>query len=156
MPPTHEGPGLARPFASLLCLSGGRGSCSLTPDPGPRVNFWFTLGASWNSTEINDPHLTVAPCGGGCTVLDPAGPGGTVYVDGNSLPNAPEIIFNGIINYQSDPVAKGFFGSLDWAYSSEKLELWGAVRNLLDEDYESEYAYPGPGRAFSVGLSAKL
>jgi iron complex outermembrane receptor protein len=84
------------------------------------ANFWFTLGASWNSTEINDPHLTVAPCGGGCTVLDPAGPGGTVYVDGNSLPNAPEIIFNGIINYQSDPVAKGFFGSLDWAYFSEK------------------------------------
>ncbi len=38
----------------------------------------------------------------------------------------------------------------------QKLELWGAVRNLLDEDYESEYAYPGPGRAFSVGLSAKL
>ena len=38
----------------------------------------------------------------------------------------------------------------------KSLELWGAVRNLLDEDYESEYAFPGPGRAFSVGLSAKL
>ncbi len=37
-----------------------------------------------------------------------------------------------------------------------QLELWGAVRNLLDEDYESEYAYPGPGRALSLGLSAKL
>lgn len=34
------------------------------------------------------------------------------------------------------------------------LELWGAGRNLLDEDYESEYAYPGPGRELSVGLTA--
>jgi iron complex outermembrane receptor protein len=84
------------------------------------ASFWFTLGASWNSTEINDPHLTVAPCGGGCTVLDPAGPGGTVLVDGNSLPHAPEIIFNGIVNYQSDPLNKGVFASLDWAYFSEK------------------------------------
>ncbi|MCU0291835.1 MAG: TonB-dependent receptor [Thermoanaerobaculaceae bacterium] len=84
------------------------------------ANFWVTLGGSWNSTEINDSKLTVAPCGGGCTVLDPAGPNGTVYVDGNSLPNAPEWIFNGILNYQSDPVNKGFFGSLDWAYFSEK------------------------------------
>jgi len=37
-----------------------------------------------------------------------------------------------------------------------KLELWGAVRNLLDESYESEYAYPGPGRAISFGVSGKL
>jgi len=81
--------------------------------------FWFTLGASWNSTEIDDPHLTVSPCGGGCTVTDPIA-GGLVYIDGNSLPHAPEIIFNGIFNYQSDPVNKGFFGSLDWAYFSEK------------------------------------
>ena len=85
------------------------------------ANFWLTLGASWNSTEINDPHLTVASCGGGCTMLDPAGPNGTVFVDGNSLPNAPEWIFNGILNFQSDPLAKGFFGSLDWAYFSEKF-----------------------------------
>lgn len=84
------------------------------------ANFWVTLGGSWNSTEINDPNLTVAPCGGGCTVLDPAGPGGTVYVDGNRLPHAPEWIFNGILNYQSDPVSKGLFGSLDWAYFSKK------------------------------------
>ncbi len=39
---------------------------------------------------------------------------------------------------------------------ARSLELWGTVRNLLDESFESEYAYPGPGRAFSVGLSAKL
>jgi iron complex outermembrane receptor protein len=36
------------------------------------------------------------------------------------------------------------------------LELWGAGRNLLDEDYESEYAYPGPGRDLSAGLTARF
>jgi iron complex outermembrane receptor protein len=36
------------------------------------------------------------------------------------------------------------------------LELWGAGRNLLDEDYESEFAYPGPGRELSVGLTARF
>ncbi|MCJ7679041.1 MAG: TonB-dependent receptor, partial [Anaerolineales bacterium] len=81
---------------------------------------FMTFGLSWNPTTINDPNLTVAPCGGGCTVLSPPGPNGTVYVDGNSLPFAPEWIFNGILNFQSNPVSKGFFGSLDWAYSSEK------------------------------------
>ena len=85
----------------------------------PTANFWVTLGASWNSAKINDPHLTVSPCGGGCTVTDPI-VGGLVNVDGNSLPHAPEIIFNGILNYQSDPLSKGFFGSLDWAYSSDR------------------------------------
>ena len=37
-----------------------------------------------------------------------------------------------------------------------KLELWGAARNLFDVDYESEYAFPGPGRSLSMGLSGKL
>jgi len=32
-----------------------------------------TVGASYNDTEINDPGLAIQPCGGGCTVLDPAG-----------------------------------------------------------------------------------
>ena len=30
-----------------------------------------TLGGSYNKTEIKDPNLYIAPCGGGCTVLDP-------------------------------------------------------------------------------------
>jgi iron complex outermembrane receptor protein len=66
-----------------------------------------------------DPDLTVAPCGGGCTVTDPV-IDGVAYVNGNSLPHAPDVVFNGIINYRSDAVSKGFFGSLDWAYYSEK------------------------------------
>ena len=84
------------------------------------ANMWTTFGMSYNPTKIKDKNLTVTPCAGGCTVLDPAGPNGTVYVDGNRLPHAPEWIFNQIINFQMDPVTKGFFGSLDWTYHSEK------------------------------------
>ncbi|MBD3854317.1 MAG: TonB-dependent receptor [Acidobacteria bacterium] len=85
----------------------------------PSGNFFMTFGASWNPTEIVDADLTVAPCGGGCTVTDPV-IDGLAYINGNSLPHAPEYIVNGIINFQSDPVKKNFFGSLDFAYHSEK------------------------------------
>ena len=85
----------------------------------PSGNFFMTFGASWNPTEIVDADLTVAPCGGGCTVTDPV-IDGLAYINGNSLPHAPEYIVNGIINFQSDPVKKSFFGTLDFAYQSEK------------------------------------
>jgi iron complex outermembrane receptor protein len=86
----------------------------------PSGNWIMTFGASWNPTEIVDADLTVAPCGGGCTVTDPINNDGLALINGNSLPHAPEYIFNGIINFQSDPVKKSFFGSLDWAYHSKK------------------------------------
>jgi iron complex outermembrane recepter protein len=87
--------------------------------PSPYV--FASFGLSWNATEINDKGLTVAKCGGGCTTTDPLSPDGTlVYIDGNSLPNAPEWIFSGVLNLQSDPFNRGFFGSLDWAYSGDK------------------------------------
>ena len=82
-------------------------------------NVFTSFGLSWNPTKINDKNLTVATCGGGCTITNPIR-NGLVYIDGNSLPYAPEWIFSGVLNYQSNPVSKGFFGSLDWAYSSDK------------------------------------
>jgi iron complex outermembrane receptor protein len=85
----------------------------------PSGNWLMTFGYSWNPTEINDENLTVAPCGGGCTVTNPV-VGGLAFIDGNALPHAPEHIFNGIINFRSHPVNKGFIGSFDWAYYSEK------------------------------------
>jgi len=85
----------------------------------PSGNWMMTFGASWNPTEIVDADLTVNPCGGGCTVTDPV-VDGLAFINGNSLPHAPEYIFNGIINFRSDPVKKSFFGSLDFAYHSEK------------------------------------
>jgi iron complex outermembrane receptor protein len=57
-------------------------------------NFLFTTGISYNDTEINDSNLAIAPCGAPltpCTVKDPAGSvPGSVKIDGNPLPHAPE------------------------------------------------------------------
>jgi iron complex outermembrane recepter protein len=83
-------------------------------------NFLVTLGASWNDTEINDPNLAIQPCGGGCTVEDPAGPvPGTVSIDGNRLPQSPEVIANLTARWGM-PVAGGeFYVYTDWAYRSD-------------------------------------
>ncbi len=84
-------------------------------------NAFFTAGVSYNHTEIKDENLFIAPCGGGCTVLDPAGAPGLVSIDGNSLPHAPEWIANMTARF-SKPMAGGgevyMFG--DIAYESEK------------------------------------
>lgn len=82
-------------------------------------NLLLTLGASYNDTEINDPNLTVQPCGSGCTVLDPIASPGYVYIDGNPLPNAPKNIYNLTLRY-GIPVGEGeFFAFTDWAYRSD-------------------------------------
>jgi iron complex outermembrane receptor protein len=105
--------------------------------PTPR---WLaSLGLSYNKTKIKDDSLTVNGCRL-CTILDPVAPNGEFSIDGNSLPHAPEWIFNGIVDYRL-PVGDGglFFGSLDWAYYSEKQFFL----------YESEEFR---GDSFEVGL----
>ena len=80
----------------------------------------MTLGASYNKTTIKDPNLYVQPCGGGCTVLDPAGPkAGTVSINGNPLPQAPKVTLNFTARYGM-PVAGGeVFVLTDWVYRSK-------------------------------------
>jgi iron complex outermembrane receptor protein len=86
----------------------------------PTGNWLMTFGLSFNPTEFDDPSLRIAPCGGGCTITDPIDDDGFVLLDGNSLPHSPDVIFNGIINWRSDPAYKKFFATFDWAYYSEK------------------------------------
>ncbi len=66
-------------------------------------NLLLSLGMGLNKTKIKDPDLRVDACGSGCTVLDPitapANPAigkfaPTVSIDGNSLPQAPEVTLN--------------------------------------------------------------
>ena len=67
----------------------------------------LSLGVSFNKTEIGDEDLAIVPCASGCTVRDDQGTvDGTVLIDGNSLPNAPEWIFNAIARYGL-PVGSG-------------------------------------------------
>ena len=128
-------------------------------------NLLMTFGASYNDTEINDPNLAIAPCAAPCTVLDPAGPvEGTVLIDGNQLPMAPEWIANFTARY-SIPLQSGeLYFYTDWVYRGEvefllyesvefrgdgllegglrvgyiwqdgRYEVAGFVRNILDEE----------------------
>jgi len=86
----------------------------------PIEQLQLTAGFSYNHTKIDDPNLFTQPCGGGCTVLSPAGPlPGTVRIDGNSLPNAPRWIANATGRY-AIPFGDGeFFAFGDLAYRSK-------------------------------------
>jgi len=84
-------------------------------------NLRTSLGLSYNHTQIKDPNLVIAPCGNGCTVLDPAGPtAGTVSIDGNPLPQAPQWVGNATLRYGM-PAADGgeWFAFTDWSYRSK-------------------------------------
>ncbi len=86
-------------------------------------SFLVTLGSSYNDTEIDDADLSVAVCGGGCTVTDPTvaiGGGTFALVHGNPLPQAPKWVHSLTARYGL-PVGDGgeFFVFTDWAYRSE-------------------------------------
>ncbi|MGH9381261.1 MAG: TonB-dependent receptor [Thermoanaerobaculia bacterium] len=101
----------------------------------PSSRWLLTLGVSNNNTEIRDDDLSVAPCGGGCTVLDPIGPNGAL-VDGNSLPHAPEWILSGILDYRL-PVGRNLFAaSLDWSYYDEKRFFLYESREFRGDGFE--------------------
>jgi len=115
----------------------------------PVERLLITAGLSYNHTEIKDPNLFTQPCGGGCTVLDPAGPiAGTVRIDGNSLPNAPKWIANVTVGY-SWPMGEGeVFVFTDWAYRSKvNFFLYESAEfnddKLLEGGFRLGYRAPG-------------
>ncbi|MDE2369967.1 MAG: TonB-dependent receptor [Burkholderiales bacterium] len=87
----------------------------------PLDNLTVSLNTSLNDAKIHDPGLTVAGCGGGCTVTNPAVPGGggEVYVNGNQLPNAPRWTGNLNARY-AFPTGGGseYYVYTDWTYRS--------------------------------------
>jgi iron complex outermembrane receptor protein len=121
-------------------------------DWAPSSPWLITLGGSYNHTEIDDPNLLVAPCGGGCTVLDPI-VNGLARVDGNSLPHAPEWIFNGIVDYRRPMAGDSLFAwSLDWAYHSEKSFFLYESEEFNGDSFElgTRIGYTFPGTRYEV------
>lgn len=103
----------------------------------PTSNVFMTVGTSYNKTEIKDPNLGVAPGGAaGLTVLDPEleGHPGSVSIDGNSLPNAPEWVFNATLRAATPMGDNGeLFLYTDWAYRSEvNFFLYESVEFMED------------------------
>ena len=113
----------------------------------PTGNWLMTFGASWNPTEFDDPNLRISPCLS-CTITDPIDADGFVLLDGNSLPHSPDVIFNGIINWRSDPAYKKFFATLDWAYYSDKNFFLYDSKEFHDDSLELGLRL---GYAFSQG-----
>jgi len=106
----------------------GRG-LELNLDLLPMENLMLHLSGSINDTQIKDPNLTVAGCGGGCTMLSPAAPGGGFYVNGNPLPNAPKYVGNFNLRY-GIPQADGgeIYVYTDWTYrSSVQFPLYQSI-----------------------------
>ncbi len=78
-------------------------------------------GLSYNHTNIDDPALAVAGCGAPCQVLDPIASeeNNTFYIDGNSLPQAPEWIADIMLRYMLElPNGYRIIAATDWVYRS--------------------------------------
>jgi iron complex outermembrane receptor protein len=87
----------------------------------PVTGLTLTGGISYNKTKIHDDNLTVEPCGAPCTVLDPFDPDqpANVFIDGNSLPQAPKWTVNWTAGYEY-PVGPGaIYVFTDWYYRSK-------------------------------------
>ncbi len=83
-------------------------------------NFKATVGGSFNDTEIKDAKLFVAPCGGGCTVTNTAGPvAGTVLIGGNPLPRAPKWVGNFSLRYNAALGNGEIYAYTDWSYKDK-------------------------------------
>ena len=120
-------------------------------------NLLLTLGGSYNATKIKDPGLRVDACGSGCTVLDPitapANPAvgkfaPTVSIDGNPLPQAPEVTLNFSARYGWAVAGGEAFVMTDWAYRSkvnfflyESTEFTGKA--LLEGGLRAGYNFGG-------------
>ncbi len=89
----------------------------------PAPGLTLTTGLSYNHTRINDNDLTVETCGAACTVLDPiavpASSPAIVFIDGNSLPQAPKWTMNFTAGYEY-PVGPGnLYVFTDWYHRSK-------------------------------------
>jgi len=83
-------------------------------------DLYLTAGLSYNNTEIDDPNIRVPVCGSPCMPTDTLDADGLAIIDGNSLPQAPEWIFNVTARYSRPWGDSGeFFAFTDWAYRSE-------------------------------------
>jgi iron complex outermembrane receptor protein len=87
----------------------------------PVTGLTLTGGISYNKTKIHDDNLVVETCGAPCTVLDPIDPlhPTNVFIDGNSLPQAPKWTVNWTAGYEH-PIGPGaVYVFTDWYYRSK-------------------------------------
>jgi len=122
-------------------------------------NWLVTANASYNNTEINENVNTVSICAN-CSVTNETivVDGTTVaYFDGNSLPNAPEWIFNFTARYSVEIGDGEFYAYTDWSYRDEinfflftSEEFTG--KSLLEGGIRTGYTWDGDDQDYEVAL----
>jgi len=79
--------------------------------------FSVTASVSYNNTEIKDDNLFIPVCAS-CTILDEV-VNQKAAINGNSLPHAPEWIFNFTARYSKEIGEGEFYVYTDWSYRDE-------------------------------------
>ena len=120
-------------------------------------NLYLTVGMSYNDTEIDDPGLSIAPCGGGCTVTDPIDANGLAIIDGNNLPHAPELIFNFTARYGWEIMGGEAFVYTDWAYRDQVQFFLYESAEFTGEDFfeggvRAGYSWDSGGHDYEVAV----
>jgi len=119
-------------------------------------NLLVTANASYNNTEISDSNKTVPVCAS-CTVTDPVNGLGQANFDGNSLPHAPEWIFNFTARYAIEVGEGEFYAYTDWSYRDEiSFFLYNSVEftgeSLLEGGVRTGYTWDGDDKDYEVAL----
>jgi len=119
-------------------------------------NWLVTANASYNNTELNDNNLYVPVCAS-CTVTSPVNGAGQAVVDGNSLPHAPEWIFNFTARYSIEIAEGEFYAYTDWSYRDEiSFFLYNSTeftgKSLLEGGLRTGYTWDGDDRDYEVAL----
>ncbi|MEI9888716.1 MAG: TonB-dependent receptor [Rhizomicrobium sp.] len=135
----------------------------------PDENWVFTAGFSYNHTEIRDATLKYIPCAGGpavplaslmCTPTDPYTLAtGTVSLDGNPFPQAPEYIANVSAKY-TWPLDNGgeIYAYTDWYVQGyTNFLLYETKEFFSDGNYEGglRIGYILPNKNWEFALYAR-
>lgn len=119
--------------------------------------YWVvTANASYNNTELNDSGLSVPVCAS-CNVTDSVNGLGQALVDGNSLPHAPEWIFNFTARYAIEIGDGEFYAYTDWSYRDQiSFFLYNSVEftgeALFEGGLRTGYTWDGDDRDYEVAL----
>lgn len=119
--------------------------------------YWLvTANVSYNNTELNDSGLYVPVCAS-CTVTSPVNGNGQAIVDGNSLPHAPEWIFNFTASYNVEVWDGEFYAYTDWSYRDEiSFFLYNSVeftgKSLFEGGVRTGYKWDGDDKDYEVAL----
>jgi iron complex outermembrane receptor protein len=119
-------------------------------------NLLVTANVSYNNTQINDDTLTVLVCAS-CAVTDELNVDGRAIIDGNSLPHAPEFIYNFTARYAVEVGGGEFYAFTDWSYRDEiSFFLYNSEEftgeSLLEGGVRTGYTWDGDDQDYEVAL----